>query len=185
MIHAHRWAARAGALAALLTLVPPSASAQDFRERFVADFERMRVNVLAMVDSMPAAGLRSAPTEGVRDFAQQIEHVVIGNVNLIASGIDADRIPLGLDPDTYLNDKAELKRLVNVEFDRVRDMLNAMSPGDFMAEGRLFGQIPAPRWRIVQAAYEHGIWTLGATVPYVRLQGGTPHSYGIAPRGSG
>lgn len=29
----------------------------------------------------------------------------------------------------------------------------------------------------------HGLWTLGATVPYVRLQGGTPHSYGMAPTG--
>jgi hypothetical protein len=168
--------------ALLLTLAAQSpALAQTPKEKFVADFERMRTNVLAMVDSMPAAGLRSSPTPGVRDFAEQIEHVVIGNVNLIASGIDADRIPLGLDKEVYLNDKAELKRLVNVGFDRVRDMLNAMTPADLAAEGRLFGQIPLPKWQIVQAAYEHGIWTLGATVPYVRLQGGTPHSYGIVP----
>jgi hypothetical protein len=63
-----------------------------------------------------------------------------------------------------------------------RSLLNAMSPADLAAEGRLFGQVPLPKWQIVQAAYEHGIWTLGATVPYVRMQGGTPHSYGIVPR---
>lgn len=165
-----------------LALISPAA-AQTPKEKFVADFERMRVNVLAMVDSMPATGLRTAPTPGVRDFAQQIEHVVLGNVNLIASGIDADRIPLGLDKEVYLNDKTELKRMVNVGFDRVRDMLTAMTAQDLAAEGRLFGQMAMPRWEIVQAAYEHGLWTLGATVPYVRLQGGTPHSYGIAPMG--
>jgi hypothetical protein len=71
---------------------------------------------------------------------------------------------------------------VNVGFDRVRDMLTAMTPADLAGEGRLFGQVALPKWQIVQAAYEHGIWTLGATVPYVRLQGGTPHSYGIVPR---
>ena len=174
---------RATGAAALLTLTTQStALAQAPKETYIADFERMRINVLAMVDSMPAAGLRTAPTEGVRDFAEQIEHVVVGNVNLIASGIDADRIPLGLDKEVYLNDKAELKRLVNVGFDRVRDMLNAMSPADLAAEGRLFGQVALPKWQIVQAAYEHGLWTLGATVPYVRMQGGTPHSYGIVPR---
>jgi hypothetical protein len=174
---------RTACAAALLILTAQSAAlAQAPKETYIADFERMRVNVLAMVDSMPAAGLRTAPTEGVRDFAQQIEHVVVGNVNLIASGIDADRIPLGLDKEVYLNDKAELKRLVNVGFDRVRDMLTAMSPADLAAEGRLFGQVPLPKWQIVQAAYEHGIWTLGAVVPYVRMQGGTPHSYGIVPR---
>lgn len=170
------------AAALLLALAAPAeSSAQASKEALIADFERMRVNVHAMVDSMPEAGLRTAPSPGVRDFAEQIEHVVIGNVNLIASGVDADRIPLGLDRDVYLNDRQQLKRLVDVGFDRVREMLGAMTETDLAAKGRLFGQIPLPKWRIVQAAYEHGIWTLGATVPYVRLQGGTPHSYGIVP----
>ena len=172
---------RALPLAILLLIAGAPAGAQSSAERYVASFERMRANVLAMVDSMPASGLRTAPTPGVRDFAQQIEHVAVGNVNLIASGFDADRIPLGIEREVYLNDRAELKRLVDVAFDRVRDMLSAMSEEDLRAEGRLFGQIPLPRWQIVEAAYEHGLWTLGATVPYVRLQGGTPHSYGIVP----
>lgn len=165
----------------LMLAAQSSAFAQSPKGKYVADFERMRTSVLAMVDSMPSAGLRTAPTSGVRNFAEQIEHVVVGNVNLIASGIDADRTPLGIDKQVYLNDKAELKRFVNIGFDRVRDMLNAMSPADLAAEGRLFGRIPLPKWQIIQAAFEHGIWTLGQTVPYVRLQGGTPHSYGIVP----
>ena len=182
-IHTKAPAAGSGGLILALILTAAPLVAQSSAEHYVADFERMRTNVLAMVDSMPAAGLRTAPTEGVRDFAQQIEHVAIGNVNLIASGIDADRIPLGLDREVYLNDKEELKRLVNVAFDRVREMLSAMSEAELAAEGRLFGQIPVPQWQIVEAAYEHGLWTLGATVPYVRLQGGVPHSYGIVPNG--
>lgn len=172
--------ARVG-LAALVLLVPFALAAQPPRARLVADFERMRVNVLAMIDSMPAKGLRTAPSPGVRDFAEQIEHVAIGNVNLIASGVDADRITLGMDKNVYLNDKAELKKFVNVAFDRVRAMLTAMSDQDLVAQGRLFGQIPAQKWQIVQAAYEHGLWTLGQTVPYVRTQGGTPHSFNIVP----
>lgn len=164
-------------------LLPATAFGQEFQEKYMADFERMRGNVLAMVDSMPDGGLRSAPTEGVRDFAEQIEHVALGNVNLIASGVGADRTDLGFDPDVYLNDKTELKHFVNVAFDRVRDLLSAMSEDDFMAEGQLFGQIPTPNWRIVEAAYEHGVWTLGSTVPYIRLEGGTPHSYDLVPGG--
>lgn len=172
-------------LAALLLMLvaQSSALAQSPKEKYVADFERMRRSVLGMVDSMPAAGLRTAPTPGVRNFAEQIEHVVVGNVNLIASGIDADRTPLGIEKEVYLNDKAELRRFVDIGFDRVRDMLNAMSPEDLAAEGKLFGRIPLPKWQIIQAAFEHGIWTLGQTVPYVRLQGGTPHSFSIVPGG--
>jgi hypothetical protein len=157
------------------------AGAQNTTERYVAAFERIRANVLGMVDSMPAAGLRSAPTPGVRNFAEQIEHLALGNVNLIASGVDADRTPLGLDKEVYLNDKAELKRMVNVAFDRVRAMLRALSAEDLLAEGRLFGRIPLPRWQIIETAYEHGVWTLGATIPYVRLQGASPHPYAIVP----
>lgn len=170
-----------GLFSTLLAAAP--ATAQHTKEHYVAAFERMRINVLGMVDSMPATGLRTAPTTGVRDFAQQIEHAALGNVNLIASGIDADRTPLGLDKETYLNDKAELKRFVNVAFDRVRDMLTAMSAEDLRAEGRLFGRIPLPKWQIVEVAHEHGVWTLGATVPYIRLQGGVPHSYSFVPSG--
>lgn len=179
-----RCAYRSGLLAlacSMLAAVP--ASAQNTTERYVAAFERMRGNVLRMVDSMPAAGLRTAPTPEVRDFAEQIEHLAIGNVNLIASGIDADRTPLGLDKEVYLNDKDELKRLVNVAFDRVRTMLTAMSSEDLLAEGRLFGRIQLPKWQIIETAYEHGVWTLGATVPYVRLQGASPPAYSIVPTG--
>lgn len=176
--------AACGACAALLlALAAQPTLAQSPKEKYIADFERMRASVLGMVDSMPAAGLRSAPTQGVRNFAEQVEHVVVGNVNLIASGIDADRTPLGIDKEVYLHDKAELKRFVNLGFDRVRDMLSAMSQEDLAAEGRLFGRVPLPKWQIIQAAFEHGIWTLGQTVPYVRLQGGTPHSFRINPAG--
>lgn len=173
---------RATLIAALVVgFLPSVVFAQIPKNKFIQDFERMRVNVLAMVDSMPANGLRTAPTPDVRNFAEQIEHVGIGNVNLIASGIDADRIPLGMDKNVYLSDKAELKKFVNVTFDRVKTMLSAMSPQELAAEGKLLGRFTVPKWQIVQAAYEHGLWTLGQTVPYVRAQGGTPHSYGIVP----
>jgi hypothetical protein len=134
-----------------------------------------------MVDAMPAAGLRSAPTDGVRDFAQQVEHVAIGAVNIIASGVDADRIPLGMDPEIYLNDKEALMAFVNLAFDRVDRMLAEMSQEDLMAPGSLFGQLERPRWMIVEAAYEHGVWTLGATVPYLRLAGSAPPGYNLVP----
>lgn len=174
-----RWS---GTLAiALVVLGARPAAAQDLRAKYIADFERMRTQVLAMVDSMPASGLRFKPTPEVRDFAQQIEHVVTGNIGLIQSGIDATEAPLGIAPDVYLNDKAELRRFVTLGFDRVNEMLTALTAADLMAQGRLFGSIPMEKWQIIQAAYEHGIWTLGTTVPYVRLQGNVPHSYGIVP----
>ena len=174
-----RWSFAALALA-VLTAAPTAA--QDMRAALMDDFERMRGNVLMMIDAMPESGLRTAPTDGVRDFAQQIEHVVMGNVSIIGSGVDRPASGLG-DADTYLNSKSELIAFVNRGFDQVREMLSAMTDADMMAEANLFGQATVAKWKLAQTAYEHGVWTLGATVPYVRTNGGAPAGYNLIPGG--
>lgn len=167
---------------ALVAMSAAPAVAQDMRAALMDDFERMRGNVLMMIDAMPESGLRSAPTEGVRDFAQQVEHVVMGSVSIIGSGVDRPAEGLG-DAETYLNSKSELIAFVNRGFDQVADMLSAMSDADMMAEANLFGQATVAKWKLAQTAYEHGVWTLGATVPYVRTEGGAPAGYNLIPGG--
>ena len=125
--------------------------------------------------------MRTAPTEGVRDFAQQIEHIAIGAVNIMTLGLDADRIDLGMDREVYLNDKEELKAFVDVAFGRVDSLFEEMTDEEMRAQGSLFGQLDRPRWMIIQVAYEHGVWTLGATVPYLRLNGSAPPGYNLVP----
>lgn len=158
------------------------AAGQDMRAALMDDFDRMRGNVLMMVDAMPEAGLRSAPTEGVRDFAEQIEHVVMGSVSIIGSGLDRPASGLG-DAEVYLNSKTELVSFVNRGFDQVRELLASMSDADMTADADLFGQATVEKWKLAQTAYEHGVWTLGATVPYVRTEGGAPAGYNLIPGG--
>ena len=173
----HASLTRAGTALALLVLTATAASAQDVREAFLDDFQRQRVNVLAYVDAMPESGLRSAPTEGVRDFAQQIEHIVGGAVNIVASGVDRSATELG-DPEVYLESKDALKAFVNAGFDQVIAMVESSTAATLMQDGNLFGS-PKVNWKILKTAYEHGVWTLGATVPYLRLQGATPPGYNV------
>jgi len=171
-----------GLLVASAVLASAGAAAGQDKAKLIGDMERLRGNVLQMLEAMPESGLRSAPTEGVRDFAQQIEHVAVGAVNLVASGVDADRIPVG-DPSVYLSSRAELARMVGAAFDQVKAMIEAMSQEELMSQGMLFGQVLTARWKIVQAAHEHGVWTLGSTVPYLRLNGATPPAYDLVPGG--
>lgn len=168
------------AVTTLLLVGATPAVAQD-QAKLRDDFQRLRRNVLGMVDAMPASGLRTAPTEGVRDFAQQIEHIAAGAVNIITRGVDADGIDLGMDPEVYLNDKAALSAFVEAAFDRIDTLLAQMSPEELRAPGSLFGQLERPRWMIVQVAHEHGVWTLGATVPYLRMNGAAPPGYNLVP----
>ena len=167
--------------AVTLALLAPSLGAQDLKSSLINDFERQRANVLGMVEAMPEAGLRTAPTDGVRDFAQQIEHVVQGNVGIISSGVDQPVDIPEQDPEVYLNSKDGLKTMVGVGYDLIAEMLEGMSESDLNAETTLFGQATVAKWQLVKTAYEHGVWTLGATVPYLRLQGGTPPGYNLIP----
>ena len=169
-------------LAATLALLAAApVAAQDVKATLLNDFERQRANVLSMVDVMPESGLRTAPTEGVRDFAQQIEHVAAGNVSIIRSGVDRPVTLEGFDPEVYLNSKDELKRFVNAAYDAVGDMIEAVPAADMTGETQLFGQATVQRWQLIKTAYEHGVWTLGATVPYVRMQGSAPQGYNLIP----
>jgi len=172
---------RTGLALATTLLFAGAAQAQDVKASLLNDFERQRANVLAMVEAMPEAGLRTAPTEGVRDFAQQIEHVVQGNVGIVSSGVDRPVDIPQMDPEVYLNSKAELIRMVGVGYDLIDEMVCAMSDADLNAEGQLFGQVTVPKWQIIKTALEHATWTLGATIPYIRLQGGTPPAYNFIP----
>jgi len=165
---------------ALVAVTAAPAAGQDLKAALMDDFQRMRGNVLMMVEAMPEAELRSSPTDGVRDFAQQIEHVVMGSVSIIGSGVDRPASGLG-DADTYLNSKSEMLAFVNRGFDRVNEMLAGMSASDLMAETSLFGQATVQKWKLAQTAYEHGVWTLGATVPYVRMAGSAPAGYNLIP----
>ena len=171
---------RIGSVLVLTVLTAVPAAAQDMKAALMDDFERMRGNVLGMVDEMPETGLRTAPTDGVRDFAQQIEHVVDGNVSIIGSGVDRPASGLG-DPEKYLNSKDALKAYVNRGFDAVGEMLGGMTDADFDADTSLFGAATVKKWKLAQTAYEHGVWTLGATVPYLRLNGGVPPGYNLIP----
>lgn len=167
--------------AALSALCTMPLAAQSMGASLADDFQRQRDNVLAMVDAMPESGLRTSPTDGVRDFAQQIEHVVQGNVGIIQSGYDRPVELPQLDPEVYLNSKAELKAMVNAGYDIIKEMLETMSDDEMMADAQLFGQATVKKWKLVQTAYEHAVWTLGATVPYVRSQGGTPPGFNLIP----
>ena len=169
------------ASAAMLLAAPAAAQ---MNAALADDFERQRNNVLGMVEAMPESGLRSAPTEGVRDFAQQIEHIVQGNIGIIRSGYDRPFEIPETNPEVYLNSKEALAAYVNTGFDLVNEMVTSMTDEELREETQLFGQATVRKWKLLQTAYEHGVWTLGATVPYLRLNGSAPPGYNLIPGGN-
>ncbi len=168
----------------LLAAAPPAARAQVTLERVLEDWGRYRRNVLAFVDAMPEEHLDFRPTSGVRSFAEQIEHIVRTNLDLVATGVlEMDTPPTMGGRGAYLRSRRELRDFVGRTFDFVEESLRAL-PGGLTGSGRIFDRT-MPKWRILGLAREHGVWTLGQLVPYLRLNGVEPPEYVLLPGGGG
>ncbi len=169
------------ALSALPGLSPESLEAQASRDHVVADWERHRANVVNYVEAMPEDAFGFRPTPEVRTFAEQIEHIVTDHVGIVGTAFHReDRPDLG-HPERYLHEKEALLAHVHAGYDWVLHVLAEASELEIFASGEVFGRYRVPRWQALQGALEHGTWTLGQTVPYLRLNGVPPPPYVVFP----
>ncbi len=138
--------------------------------------EQHRLMDVDFVRAIPDSALRWAPTDGVRDFAQQIEHIVLDNVMFVHVGVlgqGFDDQPSFGDREVYLNDKRALERLVDATYGWVKEHLADLSDAKLLEATELFGQ-PMTNWRVFLMALQHADWTRGQLVPYYRMNGVQP-----------
>ncbi|HUH12289.1 MAG TPA: DinB family protein, partial [Longimicrobiales bacterium] len=148
----------------------------------VQTWERYRGNVLAFVDAVPPALLHFRPTAGVRNYAEQIEHVVLDNVVIAATAVRGQARPPTLgDKTVYLHDRAALAAYVDATFDYVLETLRGLDAAALEERVSLFGETEVTRREALAVALEHGAWTLGQLVPYLRLNGIDPPAYRLLP----
>jgi hypothetical protein len=83
------------------------------------------------------------------------------------------------DSAKFLHDKAALRTRVGATFDYMIAAIRAATPAQLAKSVSVFGLAGQPAWRWVQLSHEHGAWTLGQTVPYLRLNKVTPPEYQI------
>lgn len=171
---------RALALLALVAACQPQAPAappMPSQEYLTGGLERQKATLLQYVDAMPDSAWRFAPTPGVRDYAQQLEHVAQSTAGIIrqlaASPPAAPTLPAD---SVYLNNRDAMREFVAGSFDDAIAVVRAMTEADLTSDHELFG-MTRTGWQWVIGVQEHTGWTLGATVPYLRLNGVTPPSY--------
>jgi hypothetical protein len=160
-----------------LLLAASPLEAQMNRDAMLADWTRSRSNVLAYLDAMPQEHLGFKPTEGVRSFAEQIEHIALDNLILVGVGVKGLTEPPKLaEPTVYLKDKAALRSFVDRSYEFVIDAIREAPAEAFTQKASVFG-VEMVRYRFSDTALEHSAWTLGQVVPYLRLKGVTPPDY--------
>jgi hypothetical protein len=144
----------------------------------IADWERDRDNVLAYAAAIPDSAVAFRSTPGVRTFAQQIEHLASTNAEVAARTLrGVEQPPSFGDSSRYLHDRASLVAYARMSYDYVIAAVRAATPAQLARESAMYGQPPATAARWLQLSREHTAWTLGQTVPYLRLNGVTPPSY--------
>lgn len=145
------------------------------KEMMLADVERQRKNVLDYLDAVPDSVLRFRTTPGVRTFAQQIHHIASANAGILSQVFGAGAMTM---PDTAMvfNDKAALRAFVNAAYDHTARIVRDATPAALAKQSTMFGLTrTGARW--IDGVLEHGTWTLGQTVPYLRMNGITPPTY--------
>jgi uncharacterized damage-inducible protein DinB len=159
----------------------PPVAVQVPRDLMVQHWERQREIVLSYVDAMPEEHFGFRPTPGVRTFAQQIEHIIRDHVAIVSTVFGRDDAPIPGDRERYLSRKDALRAHVETGYDYVLGLLDETSEEELLTEGEVFGRYRVTRWHALSGALEHGTWTLGQVVPYLRLNGLEPPPYIVFP----
>jgi hypothetical protein len=144
----------------------------------IAVVENHKGAVLRYIDAAPESMFGFRPTKGVRNFAEQIEHAA-GSDALIAhlaiTGSDKGMPSFG-DSAVYLHNKAALKQYAAEAMDHTIQMLRGVSDAAMNENIVQFGN-KVTRARALMELLDHFPWTLGQTVPYLRINGITPPEY--------
>ncbi|MGE0554021.1 MAG: DinB family protein [Gemmatimonadales bacterium] len=170
---------RATVLAFTMALAPALAAAQSPSPMAMIEaWEHHHRHILAVIDAAPDTMLAFRTTPGVRTFAEQIDHV--GNVaaRITAGAVLGRELPAGLlpDPAGYLGDKAKLRAQTDRVFRYVLEALASLGDAELLEERRVFGgSMTRFRWNLT--ALQHSAWTLGQTVPYLRMNGIAPPQF--------
>ena len=171
------------AVCATLALAPTShlvaqAAGMPPRSIMILDWERQKKNVLAYIDAMPDSGITFAPTPGVRNFAQQIDHFVGTNTEVTALVLRNLKTPPTLgDTAAFLHKKPALREYVTKSYDYLLESVRSATPAQLSKSFTLYNQPAAPAWRWLDLSKEHAVWTFGQLIPYLRLNKVTPPAY--------
>lgn len=169
---------RTGLFVALLAAAPLVAQAQS-KEQMIADWTRDKTNVLDYTRAIPDSALGFRPTPGVRTLAEQIEHIVQTNEQVAAEALRGAANPKLGDPKVYLKNKAALVKYVTDTYDYAIAALRAATPAMLAKPVSVFKLPAQPAERWMALSHEHTSWTLGQTIPYLRLNGVKPPDYQI------
>lgn len=163
---------------AVLLLVPVSLLAQTpSRLAMIGEWEHQKKHALASVDVAPDSMLGFRTTQGVRTFAEQVIHAAGSGAYIVADalGVKAPADLMG-DRNMFYTNKAALRNQTERFYDYVIGVLTTASDSTLLRDVKMFDGVK-PAWLWAVTAHSHGAWTLGQTVPYLRMNNVKPPEF--------
>lgn len=168
---------RLTALLAIPLLCASPVGAQIPKSALVAVVQAHKASILRYIDAAPDSMMGFRPTKGVRTFAEQIEHAAGADAMIAHMAITGSmNAPTFGDSAVYRHNKAALRAYAVAAMDHSIDMLKGVTDAQFVAEVTMM-KMKMPRYRFLMEMLDHFPWTLGQTVPYLRMNGVTPPEY--------
>ncbi len=162
----------------ILMLVPITLAAQNpSRLAMVGEWEHQKKHALAVVDVAPDSMLGFRTTPGVRTFAEQMIHAAGSGAYIVADalGIKPPADLMG-DRNAFHKNKVALRGQTEKFYDYVIGVLKTASDSTLLGDATMFGGVK-PAWLWIVTAHSHGAWTLGQTVPYLRMNNVKPPEF--------
>ena len=159
-------------------LLAANAAAQIPKSSLATVVQSHKASILRYIDAAPDSMMNFRPTKGVRSFAEQIEHAAGADAMIAHMAITGGMagMPAFGDSARYLHNKAALRAYATAAMDHSIQMLQGVTDAQLMQEVSMMN-MKMPRYRFLMEMLDHFPWTLGQTVPYLRLNGVTPPEY--------
>lgn len=146
------------------------------REMLLEEVERSRNNALKYLDAAPDSMLSFRPVAGVRTFGEQIEHAAVSNPLVLTLTWTGKMPAMRTDTATYRKDKAALRAVVIESYDQFARMVRDASDADLTRQSTFAGMTRSG-WQWITGMIDHSSFTIGQTVPYLRMNGVKPPTF--------
>jgi uncharacterized damage-inducible protein DinB len=151
-------------------------SNDDLKTMMTNDWVRAKAYTLEYLNTMPANMYSSKATDSTRSFAQQMLHLAMANVYLMATATDQQPLPwVSFEIESRKNAQSadSVMNYVNASYDFCLNAVKNSNTAKWKDKVSLFG-FETTKFGLMQKVFEHQTHHRGQTTIYIRLKGIKP-----------
>ncbi len=152
-------------------------SSTDIKDQLIKDWERAKAYTIEYLNAMPADKYSFKAVDSTRSFAQQMLHLAQGNYFLMSKATDAQTpafFASDLEHSASAQNKDSVMFYVLASYDYCINAVKNLDTGKWGEKKKVFGNVEATRFALVQKTFEHQTHHRGQTTIYIRLLGIRP-----------